>query len=671
MALMALACSLPALAQKLPFTAEAMMKLRRISEPALSPDGRWVAFTVGTVDVQKNTTDRQIWIAPVLGGGPRPITTEGTNTRPRWSPDSKRIAFLSSRSGTQQIWTMGPDGGEARQVTRIPTEAGSHLWSPDGAHLVFTSEVYPECPDDACNEKRLAEEKESKVKARVYTSLLYRHWNQWQTKRRKHIMRIPADGGLVRDLTPAAKFSIPPFSLGGDEDVAVSPDGKEIAYVAKLDEDQATSTNSEVYTVSIEGGEAKKVSTSPGADSTPLYSPDGKWIAWRSQARAGYESDRWRLVLLNRETGSIEALTETVDRNVNSFTWHPDSRRIALVIEDRGRHPAQLIPVSGGGTRVLTQGAYSVSDLQFSADGKTLVYSEQTGSSPTEIYKATSSGGPATPLTRLNEAILSQYDLRSLEDFTVAGAEGAQVQSFLLKPPDFDPGKKYPVLMLIHGGPQGAWGESFSFRWNQQVFATAGFVVVMPNPRGSTGYGQRFTDEIQGDWGGRVYDDLMAVTDHVASLPYVDANRMAAAGGSYGGYMANWILGHTNRFKALVSHAGVYDLRSMGGETEELWFSTWEFKGFPWQNPEMYERWSPSSHAANFKTPTLVIHGELDFRVPYGQGLQLFTALQAQKVPSKLLIYPDEGHWILKPQNSLLWYEQFLDWVKEWTAKKQ
>jgi dipeptidyl aminopeptidase/acylaminoacyl peptidase len=287
-----------------------------------------------------------------------------------------------------------------------------------------------------------------------------------------------------------------------------------------------------------------------------------------------------------------------------------------------------------------------------------------------EIFKAASGGGAPAALTHLNDDLLSAYDLRPMEEFTTTDAEGAPVHSFLLKPPGFDARKKYPALMLIHGGPQGSWGESWTYRWNAQVFAAAGFVVAMPNPRGSEGYGTKFTDEINGDWGGRAYDDVMAVTDYVANLPYVDSDRMAAAGGSYGGYMVDWILGHTNRFKALISHAGVYDLHSETGATEELWFPAWEFKGLPWQQPELYEKWSPSTYAKEFKTPTLVIHGELDFRVPYTQGLQLFTALQAQKVPSKLLIYPDEGHWVLKPQNSLLWYRNFIEWITEWTAKK-
>jgi dipeptidyl aminopeptidase/acylaminoacyl peptidase len=666
--LCAAAAALGAAAQKAPFNWDAMMKVKRISEPAASPGGKTLAFTVGVVDIEANRTVRQIYAMPLAGGEPKAITQEGNNTQPKWSPDGKTLAFLSTRGGAQQIWTMNPDGSGAKQATNLPTGADGMLWSGDGKWFVFTSEVYPECGADAdCNKKKLDAEAASKVKARVYTALLYRHWNEWQGARRRHILAAPAGGGKAVDLTPGNN-TVPPFSFG-NEDFAVAPDGKEVCYVANLDADAAFSTNSDLCVVPIEGGEATRISTSIGADVTPQYSPDGKWIAWRMQARSGYESDRWRLAALERSTGRISVLTENLDRNVTGFAWHPDSARIAMLVEDRGRQTVQLLPVSGGGARVLTPGAAHVDEVMFTADGKTMIYAEQSGSAPLEFYRAGSTERQPTALTRLNDALLAAHQLTPLEEFTVQGAEGAKVHSFLIKPYGFDPKKKYPALILIHGGPQGAWGEAMSYRWNAQVFAAAGFVVATPNPRGSTGYGQKFCDEINQDWGGKVYEDLMAVTDHIAALPYVDSARLAAGGGSYGGYMANWILGHTDRFKALVSHAGVYDLKSMGGETEELWFPKWEFGGLPADNPEIYQKWSPSNFERGFKTPTLVIHGELDFRVPYGQGLQLFTALQAQKVPSKLLIFPDEGHWILKPQNSRLWYTTFLDWITEFTRK--
>jgi dipeptidyl aminopeptidase/acylaminoacyl peptidase len=657
------------LAQKKPFDVQAMMRISRISEPQVSPDGMTVAFTVQSIDLDKNTKPKQIWVVPVAGGTPRRITNEGTtNERPRWSPDSKHIAFISNRGGSSQVWLMDPDGANPRQVTNLSTEASGVLFSPDGKALVFNSEVYPDCPDDACNKKRLEEEKTSKVKARIYTSLLYRHWTEYQTARRAHLLTVPLEGGSPKDLTPGPHL-VPPFSLGGPDDYAISPDGKELCYVMNPDPEPAVSTNSELYVVPMEGGESRKITVNAAADNSPLYSPDGRWIAFRQQQRAGYESDRWRLVVLDRATARTTVLTESIDRNVESMSWSVDSKRLFFVTEDRGRTVLQMIPVTGGASRILISGAGAIDDVQFPTDGKNMIYTEQTGSHPTEIYTVASTGGSATALTHLNDALLADYSLPPFEDFWVTGAEDAKVQSFLLKPPGFDPKKKYPVLFLIHGGPQGAWSESWSYRWNPQVFAAAGFVIVMPNPRGSTGYGQKFTDDINSDWGGKVYDDIMAVVDNVAGQPYADPDRFAAAGGSYGGYMINWMLGHTQRFKAFVSHAGVFDLRSMAGTTEELWFPLWEFRGMPWDNPEVYQRWSPSYFVNEFKTPTLVIQGELDYRVPIGQGQQLFTALQMKKVPSKLILFPDEGHWILKPLNSVLWYNSFLDWVTEWTRK--
>ncbi|MGH9664583.1 MAG: prolyl oligopeptidase family serine peptidase, partial [Bryobacteraceae bacterium] len=383
----------------------------------------------------------------------------------------------------------------------------------------------------------------------------------------------------------------------------------------------------------------------------------------------GYESDRWRLLVLERSTGKVTPLTEGIDRLVGSFTWSPDSTRLFFTMEDRGRTGLQMISVNGGAARAIVSGSSSLDDVQFTRDGKTMVYTERRASRPPEIFRATSGGGTGIALTHLNDAVLAGYALAPLDEFWVEGAEKARVHGFLLKPPGFRAGLKYPVLFLIHGGPQGSWGEDWSYRWNAQVFAAAGYVVVMPNPRGSTGYGQKFIDDINGDWGGKPFDDIMAVVDYTAAQPWADSGRMAAAGASYGGYMIDWMLGHTTRFKALVSHAGVFDLRSEAGATEELWFPIWEFRGMPWDQPDLYAKWSPSFYVKDFKTPTLVTAGELDFRVPYTQDLQLYTALQLQKVPSKLAIFPDEGHWILKPQNSALWYRTVLDWLASYTKK--
>jgi dipeptidyl aminopeptidase/acylaminoacyl peptidase len=651
-----------AFAQKRPFDVNALLELKRIGDPQISPDGKLVAFSVQAVDVGANTKPKSIWIVPMTGAEAPKQIAEGE--RPRWSPDGKRIAYLASGGGSTQIWMMDPDGANAKAVTALSTEADGHIFSPDGKNFVFTSEIYPECgADDACNKKKLDEEKASKVRARIYTGLLYRHWTQWQGARRRHILTAPVAGGRALDLTPGDRET-PPFALGGGDDYDISPDGQEVCYATNPDPVPAISTGSELYVVPIGGGPARRITATPGADAQPRYSPDGKYIAWRAQMRAGYESDRWRLMTMERAGLKTTTLTESLDRWVTNFTWSPNSSGLFFTLEDRGRQGIQYIPVTGGAVKVAASGDSHLDDMQLTRDSKTMVYVQVTGSSPAEIYRASSGGGAPVALTKLNDAVLSRYELTPMEEFWVDGAAGARVQSFVVKPHGFQPGKRYPVLMLIHGGPQGAWGQGWSYRWNQQVFAAAGYVVVMPNPRGSTGYGQKFIDEINRDWGGKAFDDLMAVADHVvANMPYADGSRMAAAGGSYGGYMVNWILGHTQRFKALVSHAGVYDLRSEATETEELWFPMWEFGGMPWDKPEEYARFSPSHFAKEFKTPTLVIHGELDFRVPYGQGLQLYTALQLNKVPSKLLVFPDEGHWVLKPQNSVLWYKTFIDWI--------
>ncbi|MDX2270061.1 MAG: S9 family peptidase [Bryobacter sp.] len=663
--------TVPAFGQEKMLDAASLWKFTRLQEPALSPDGKQVAFVARQFDVDANTSSRHIYIVPLDGGSPRKLTTEGTlNERPKWTPDSQQIVFVSNRGGDAQLWRMKADGTEATAITSLATEAGGQIISPDGKNIVFQSAVYPDCPDEACNKTRLEEEAKSKVKARTYTSLLYRHWTEWQGKRRNHLFVVPMEGGAPKDLTPGP-HDVPPFSLGGPDGYAISPDGAELCFVMNTDENQAMSTNKDLFVVSLEGGEAKRITTmNPGADDSPQYSPDGKMLAYRTQTRGGYESDKWRLVVMERATGSANILTETIDRWVESFTWSPDSRRLFFTISDRGRTTLQMMPATGGGAQTVIAGASSIDDVQLTPDGRTIVYSEHSATRPLEIYKAVSRT-PPVGLTKMNDALLAGFNTPQLEELYTDGAERAKVHSFILKPAGFDPQKKYPVLFLIHGGPQGAWGHAWSYRWNPQVFAGAGFVVVMPNPRGSVGYGQAFIDGINDDWGGKVYEDLMAVVDRIEKEPWADKERFAAAGGSYGGYMVNWMLGHTDRFKAFVSHAGVYDLRSMAGETEELFFVNWEFKGMPWENRESYEKWSPSYFARDFKTPTLVIHGELDYRVPLGQGMQLFTALQMNKVPSKLLVFPDEGHWILKPQNSLLWYKTLVEWVTEFTTKKE
>jgi dipeptidyl aminopeptidase/acylaminoacyl peptidase len=668
--LVACACA-AALAQGAvrPFTVEEMLKLRRVSDPQLSPDGRLVAFTVGVPDVAANRTRTHIYVVPAAGGEPKQITSGDANsTTPRWSPDGRRIAFVTGG----QIWTMDAEGGARKQVTSISTGAADPVWSPDGRLIAFASDIYPDCADDECNKRRAGEVEASKVRAKVATGLLYRHWTTWKDGKRSHVFVVPSEGGAARDLTPG-DFNAPPFSLGGPAQYAFSPDSKELAFVRNTDKVEATSTNRDLWVVAVAGGEARRLTgDNKGADSSPVYSPDGRFIVYRSQATPMFESDRWRLMLYDRQANTSRELLPKFDANVESITFTHDGRGVYFTSGERGRHPIFAASLADGTMMKVVDGFND--DVQVSRDGRFIVFTRSTAARPTEIYTLRLDGiapagmgrDQAVQLTRFNDEAMAGFGLRPAEELTWEGAGGARVQGWLFRPPQFDASKKYPLVVLIHGGPQGAWNDNWGYRWNPQIYAARGYVVLMPNPRGSTGFGQQFTNEISGDWAGKVYTDLMNGVAQVAAMPFVDRERVGAAGASYGGYMVNWLLGHNDhpavKFKSFVSHAGVFNTTSMYGVTEELWFAEWEFRGTPWDSPELYERWSPHRFARNFRTPTLVTHGEIDYRVPVDQGLQLFTYLQKQDVPSKLIVFPDEGHWILKPQNSRFWYANVLDW---------
>ena len=463
-------------------------------------------------------------------------------------------------------------------------------------------------------------------------------------------------------------------NLGGQDMYAISPDGQEVAYTSNIDEVEATSTNNEIFIVPMSGGTAKKISTSPGADTTPLYSPDGKYLAWRSQARAGFEADKWRLLVQDRESGQTRDLTEKFDRWVGSMIWGGDSKWIFFSAEESGDALIFGTRIDQPKVDLIARVRGHADDLSLGGNGSQIVFNVMSIAAPNEIFrvKPNLSGTDTLPhneqLTHINDALLSQIDMQPLESFTFKGANNDDVQGFMVKPPGFDPNKKYPLKFLIHGGPQGAWGNEWTYRWNAELFAATGnYVVVMINFHGSTGYGQKFTDSISGDWGGKPYVDLMKGLDYVEkTYPFIDKNREAALGASYGGYMANWILGHTNRFKCIVSHDGTFNTESVYGTTEELWFPEWEFNGPPWKNRELYRKFSPHLFADKFKTPTLVVHGQNDYRLDVSEGFQLFTTLQRLKIPSKMLYFPDEGHWVLKPQNSRLWYKTVNDWVDQW-----
>jgi dipeptidyl aminopeptidase/acylaminoacyl peptidase len=711
----------PLLAQtKRPFTFEDMMKLKRVGEPEASPDGRWVIFSVLDVDLDANTEIPHIWTVPTAGGRERKIIASQDADRPRWSPDGKRFAFISNKEGGSQVWIADFDRKAGvvtgiHKLTSIATEADGDLWSPDGENILFVSKVYPECPDEACNAKKLEEASKSKVKAMIFTRLLFRHLYAYEEGKRSHIFVIPVDGCLgasvpgcpsrtARDLTPG-DYDAPVFSFGQD-DYAFSPDGKEICYTSNHDKNEATSTNNDLWIVPVDIGlpgahsyavTENVTADNPASDSTPLYSPNGRYIAYRTQQRPGYESDRFRLTLYNRKTGEKTTLMQDFDRWVGTFAWASDSQAIYFTAEDKGESPVYrvLLEAPNVVSRIASLAGYDDAP-SVTSDGTSLFFTHESLTAPAEIYRAglaganvnrdTSStpladrtpdggavvnlGARVAQLTHLNEAVLSEVSLSPLQSFWFTGAHGDKIEGFLVKPPNFDAGKKYPVKFILKGGPQIAAGEYWSYSGNPELLAANGYVVITINFHGSTGYGQKFIDSVTGDWGGAPFEDEMSGLDYAEkAYPFIDKDRECAIGSSYGGFMANWVLGHTDRFKCIVSHHSVFNTESFWGTTDELWYPNWDFKGTPNDDPATYQKWSPDQFARNFKTPTLVIHGQLDYRADVSQSLQLFTTLQMLGVPSKMLYFPDEAQYPQRPQNSQLFYKTIDDWVDQWTKK--
>jgi dipeptidyl aminopeptidase/acylaminoacyl peptidase len=736
-----------------------LQRIKRVSDPQISPSGKWVMFSVTEVDLGKNSKVNHLWVVPMGGGAgsagrggkERQVTFWKEGERGgRFSPDGKQVLFVSEDGGTSsQIYLASWNEaqgtlGTPRRLTNVSTEADGAIWSPDSQRILFTSRVYPECSqgsswveEDNCDKRRDADAAANLVKGQVWDHLLYRHWNEYVGPKRSHVLVVPVtDGNSVRDLTPMQDIGdaeAPTFSLGGPLGYAWAPDSKEIAFVTNVDVVPAASTNNDVYTLRLDdpGARPMRVSSSMGSDDGPAYSPNGKYLAFRSQARAGYESDRFRLMLYDREKQEARELLPKFDRWVDEFVWGPDSRAVYLASGDAGRTAILRFQFEGEPENpfmpITSDGEFS--DLQLSFDGNHLVATRMSVDQPAEINAIAPGlteeptaetvspeeakraadlakfsvlgtldvGGssPRRQLTHLNDGLIGTLDLPAQEAFRFAGAGGTPVEGFLVRPPGFDETGKYPVKFLIHGGPQGAWGDAWSYRWNPELMAASGYVVVMVNPRGSTGYGQAFVDGVNGDWGGKAYVDLMRGMDYAEKqYPFIDKTRECALGGSYGGFMANWILTHTNRFACIVTHDGMFNPQSAYGDTEELWFNEWEFrtaatiaasKGHaakqavdpapaqPWNNFDKpaaldpFRRWSPMLSIRNAKTPTLVIHSQRDYRLDVSEGLQLFTALQRLNVPSRMLYFPDEGHWVLKPQNSKLWYETVGDWCDRWT----
>jgi dipeptidyl aminopeptidase/acylaminoacyl peptidase len=763
-------------AGKRPMTFTDLMAMKRVSDPQISPSGKWVLFSVMDVSLEKNTKTNHLWVVPLnpsTAGGPntqilrsaqngtskeRQVTSGDGETNGRFSPDGKWVSMTMKEQLYVAPWDEATGKvGEAKALTSVTGGADGAVWAPDSKRLIFTAQVYPECSvkggdealkklepadgkavvggtvhvpewknaepatwedEDACDKAKDEAAEKNPVKGQIFDGLLYRHWEHWTGGKRSHIFVVDADGKKVGDLTPASVVGdaeTPTYFVSGPTEYAWAPDSKEIAYVTNLDLVPAASTNNDVFTLRLDEPAAKavKVSTSPGSDDEPEYSPDGKWLAFRSQARNGFESDKFRLMLLDREKKTTKDLMPKLQNWVDEFTWAPNSERIYFTSGEKGEELPDFVSTAGRPSGGITPDDGDYSDLRISPDGKTLVCSRMTVDAPAEVSFVAVDDDTSVPpngypkpyenldLTvrstmHINQRVLENLTLAKLEPFWFAGAEETKVQGFLLKPPNFDPAKKYPVKFLMHGGPQTAWGDAWSYRWNWELFASSGYVVIGINRRGSTGYGQKFVDEVSGDWGGRAYEDLMKGLDYAeAKYPFIDKNRECALGASYGGFMANWVLTHTNRFKCIVTHDGLYDPAAGWGNTEEMWFNEWEFRtpqdypagwdGFaspgkgeghaaePWRyqnlppDQDPFRKWSAMRFIENAKTPTLVIHSQRDYRLDVSQGFEMFSALQRLGVPSKMLYFPDEGHWVLKPKNSELWNAVVSDWCDRWT----
>ncbi len=654
-----------------PFSVHDMVAMERLGDPQPSPDGKWVVFTRRTWDAEANKVATNLWLVSSDGRTLRQLTSaKASDTGPRWSPDGGTIAFISTRGGSSQIWAIDIAGGEARQKSDFPVDVDNVQWSPDGTRLAFSAEVYPDCADLACTATRDKEREDNPVKARVYTKLMFRHWDTWEDGKRSHIFVWPGRTGTGPvDVMKGADADSPSKPFGGAEEFAWSPDGKEIAFTAKMADNEAWSTDLDLYVASTDGTGFRCI-TEPNqaTDTTPAWSPDGKTIAYLAMARPGYESDKQAVALYERAAGKSRILTDSWDRSASSLAWSADGRRLFVTAAETARTKIFAVDTATGDVSLVV-GDHTNSSVSVAAGGW-LVFLQDSLTSPAEVHSCAQDGTDPRKLTHVNDERAAEALMSVPEEFWFKGARDEKVHGWLLKPVGIQEGRKYPLAFLVHGGPQGSWDDHFHYRWNPQAYAGAGYVTVTIDFHGSTGYGQAFTDAIRGDWGGKPFEDLMKGLDYViATYPFVDPDRMGALGASYGGYMVNWLAGHTDRFKCLVSHDGELDIKSSYFTTEELWFPEWEFGGTPWEKEILYEHFSPVEYLASWKTPMLVIHGALDYRLVDTEGMAVFTALQRRGIPSKFLSFPDENHWVLKAKNSIFWHEQVIGWLDQWLRR--
>ncbi len=657
----------PADARRAPVTLEALYEVRSVGSPRLSPDGRSVLYTLSTPDLKTGRTDTDIWKINADGTSARQMTRfEGADFSPLWAPDGRSFFFLSARKGGVQLWRMPVDGGEPERLTQVESGLESPVASPAGTHVAFISEVVPEAAGESGRPKGEDGGKQkppeparagSPHRAIVADHLFYRRWDAWKEGRRRHVFVLELGTGKLTDLTPG-DFDSPAFTLG-EPGLAFSPDGRELAFESNREPDpdaHAVRNNTDVFVVPISGGEPRNLTASnAGFDGSPAYSPDGRHLVWRTQPTPGYEADRFALRMIDRASGEVTDLAPGFPEWIEEFRWVKD--RIVFVAPVKGRFPLFELEVASGRVTPVS-GAGHVRAFDCAPDG-TIAFSRSTTGRPAELYLR-QADGQVRALTAVNRDLLDRYDFRPASELWIDGADGAKIHTFVVLPHGYRKGKKYPLVINVHGGPQMQWSDNFRGDW--QVYPGAGAVVAFPNPHGSTGYGQPFTAAISKDWGGRVYRDVMAVTDHLSKQDYVDASRMALMGWSWGGYLVNWVAVHPPPFAALASMMGVWDLPSFHGTTEELWFPEWDLGGTPWEAPEAYEKFNPASRAARLKAPMLVITGEKDFRIAYTQSLQLFTALRRQKVLARLVVLPDDGHWPHPVRSMPVYYAAHLEW---------
>jgi dipeptidyl aminopeptidase/acylaminoacyl peptidase len=664
-------CAAPAVAAAPhPFTVHDMLAMQRISEPRVSPDGKRVVFVVRTTDMAENKGRTSLWLVQADGGGLRRLTAaQASDSDPQWSPDGMTILFLSTRSGNSQVWRIPVDGGEAEQVTNLPLDASNLLLSGDGRLMALSMEVFPGGPGVEGTKQKLAEAAKRKSTGRVYERVFVRHWDTWNDGRRSHLFVMPVTGkGAPVDVMPNMDADTPSKPFGSSNEFTFTPDGRELVFTARdAGRREPWTTNFDLYRVPIDASTLPVCLTAGNKawDCQPSFSPDGKTMAYLAMSRPGYEADRFRIVLREWPGGEERVLTEAWDRSPGEICWSADGKSVYAVAPNVGQHSLFAIDVVTGRASVVVDDG----DVQSPAVcGAGIIYSLSGLQSPAELFRVRADGTERRRLTRLNAERVAAGRMGDFEQFSFPGYGKEAVYAYLVKPADFDPAGKYPVALLIHGGPQGSFGNTFHYRWNPQVYAGAGYAALMVDFHGSVGYGQAFTDSIRGDWGGKPLEDLKrGLAAAVARYPWMDGERVGALGASYGGYMINWIAGQwPDRFRCLVNHDGNLDERMAYFDTDELWFPEWEHLGTPWTNPAGYEKQNPLNYVGRWKTPMLVIHGAKDYRVADTQGIATFNALQRMGIPSKLLYFPDENHWVLAPRNSVLWHETVIGWLDRW-----